>query len=624
MGSDNTRTTGGLRVTHFVAFALGFLVSTVSHQLFGTHLGLSASLRTEVSKQYIAKTPRDLLDESQNAQLLVPASNCTEVQPDATASADPTPSPTSAAPTADPTQLHTGTTVATRSGEPWTPLVQHEIIPESLQEVYEPKNLAFNVTRSMLRRSRPVVGNVQRLHTYLQKLQDGKCTNIFTFGGSVTAGHNVGGPHNSYPRHFIDWLNAKYPCVNATGQPGLHEHYSVSALSSQHAISSWQQMQSLEVPLDLVIIEYNVNDVFINSAVHALEDKGEMKQSNLYASAFYGEMMLRRLLLLRKPDPLAIVFFQADYRGRDWMPEPYSNPTRNRKQLFRGNNAPVKYWLATTYEIPMISANVWLLPLATKLGIDMQHNKSYPFSTNHWHTDPCCHPRHAGHRVLALTLAYALEEERKVMQQGEELSEWEYDLTTNDDPFLRLPMYLSQEEEDLWVQNSASSVNLTIVDFQDPTSTSWRDALVANEGWDLFADNRDKDKFGLITNSTADQEWDPHVAFRLTGEKNGMVEASFIGSYENFGNALMWTDQDPLMHGNCTIDSVQRIVRYEQIAQLNTRWTQKVSVPIFVLKNDVLKAGEEKILHFCLMKPSDKQVQNGESNKFKLLVVRLL
>jgi hypothetical protein len=62
------------------------------------------------------------------------------------------------------------------------------IVPESLRARYAPEALAFPVTESMLRRSRPVIGNNHRLHAYLRKLHSGKCTTVLFMGGSVTRG----------------------------------------------------------------------------------------------------------------------------------------------------------------------------------------------------------------------------------------------------------------------------------------------------------------------------------------------------------------------------------------------------------------------------------------------------
>ena len=59
-----------------------------------------------------------------------------------------------------------------------------ELIPPNLQPTYAHEKLSFNVTRSMLRQSRPVVGNTERIHAYLRKLHAKKCTTVLFMGGS--------------------------------------------------------------------------------------------------------------------------------------------------------------------------------------------------------------------------------------------------------------------------------------------------------------------------------------------------------------------------------------------------------------------------------------------------------
>ena len=59
-----------------------------------------------------------------------------------------------------------------------------EIIPTALLPTYAPNKLQFNVTRSMLRQSRPIVGNTQRLHSYLKKVRSKICTTVVFLGGS--------------------------------------------------------------------------------------------------------------------------------------------------------------------------------------------------------------------------------------------------------------------------------------------------------------------------------------------------------------------------------------------------------------------------------------------------------
>ena len=99
-----------------------------------------------------------------------------------------------------------------------------EIIPPSLHSKYTPDNLEFNITRSMLKRSRPIIGNTERLHAFIHKLQTHQCTVVLFLGGSVTDGHHVKGRSaEAYPAHFMLWLNAQYPCLNQDGSAGQHE-----------------------------------------------------------------------------------------------------------------------------------------------------------------------------------------------------------------------------------------------------------------------------------------------------------------------------------------------------------------------------------------------------------------
>lgn len=101
--------------------------------------------------------------------------------------------------------------------------VMEEIIPPALHSKYTPENLVFNITRSMLKRSRPIIGNTERLHAYIRKLQSQQCTVVLFLGGSVTDGHHVKGRSaEAYPAHFMSWLNAQYPCLKDDGSAGRH------------------------------------------------------------------------------------------------------------------------------------------------------------------------------------------------------------------------------------------------------------------------------------------------------------------------------------------------------------------------------------------------------------------
>lgn len=153
-----------------------------------------------------------------------------------------------------------------------------------------------------------------------------------------------------------------------------------------------------EIPqIDLVFIEFCVNDHYLSDLPHALEDKGDITRNNEYIDMWYSEVIIRRLLLLRRPDPMAIITFNADYIGKSWATfPPYNTPEKARtSNLFRSSEEPVKLWISSLYEIPVFSASIWMLPLASKLGIEKQFPKQFdttnPYSTHDWHADACCH-----------------------------------------------------------------------------------------------------------------------------------------------------------------------------------------------------------------------------------------
>lgn len=150
-----------------------------------------------------------------------------------------------------------------------------------------------------------------------------------------------------------------------------------------------------------------------------------------------------------------------------------------------------------------------------------------------WHTDKCCHPSNTGHRVLTLVLAYCIFEEEQVMKTitpHVDFESVERDMTM--DGIMRDPIYLSPEEDSLYVFGGSQDVD---IDFTDPQEKElWKDYVVMNEGWKWFADNKDQDKFGFITNSTGS-----HLAIEVSNwNKLGRIEVSYLMSYENFGTFL--------------------------------------------------------------------------------------
>ena len=258
-----------------------------------------------------------------------------------------------------------------------------------------------------------------------------------------------------------------------------------------------------------------------------------------YKSAWYTEIILRRLLLVRKPDPVAIITFNADYTAGGWE-EPRNE--KYRKSLSQYSPEPTKLWINALYEIPVISASLFMLSLASKEGAASQFDPKNEYSTKSWHSDRCCHPRHNGHLILNLILAYNFVEEEKVMiqhQNSSDLANVERDLSA-DKSLLRDPLYLSPEEENMYVRtgmmSNASQDN--VLDFTDPNGESiWKEKVILNEGWTWFADNKDNDKYGFIANNITGGQ---HIAFSITGGDHGLVEVSvFIHAYDSLFEAVL-------------------------------------------------------------------------------------
>ena len=112
-------------------------------------------------------------------------------------------------------------------------------------------------------------------------------------------------------------------------------------------------------------------------------------------------------------------------------------------------------------------------------------------------------------------------------QNSSDLAYVERDLSA-DKSLLRDPLYLSPEEENMYVRTGmmshASQDN--VLDFTDPNGESiWKEKVILNEGWTWFADNKDNDKYGFMANNITGGQ---HIAFSITGGDHGLVEVSVL------------------------------------------------------------------------------------------------
>lgn len=246
------------------------------------------------------------------------------------------------------------------------------------------------------------------------------------------------------------------------------------------------------------------------------------------------------------------------------------------------------------------------------------------FSTDAWHWgEECCHPHREGHMVLSLVLAYCIAEEEKFMLHhgGDYKIRLEHDFTadTNEPPpVLRDPLYLSPEEDHMYVRNS---MDVSQLDFTDPNGEEkWKDLIVVQKGWSFFADNKDHDKFGFISNEVKGKT---HFAITITGGKMGLVELSYVMSYENFGDAIAWISSpgDHVRHHLCLSKHYFGVGQRDDVDRMSGHWKEKVSIPTVTILKQRIQEGEQKTLNICLLPKLESR--SWKENKFKLLGVRV-
>lgn len=241
-----------------------------------------------------------------------------------------------------------------------------------------------------------------------------------------------------------------------------------------------------------------------------------------------------------------------------------------------------------------------------------------PYSTSAWHwNEACCHPHREGHLVFSLVLAYCIVEEQKMMSYNDEhKTRIEHDFTKDDPPRLRDPIYLSPDEDDLYV---ARNMDVTGFDFTDPSKEmEWE--IVLKIGWSFHADNVDKDKYGFIANDISGKS---HFAMSITGGKIGLIEISYLMSYENFGDSIAWiSDPDSnVLHHLCNSKQFVGTQQRPDVDRLSGHWEEHVSIPTVTILKQRIKEGVKKNLHVCLL-PQLASIKWKE-NKFKLIGVRV-
>ena len=96
--------------------------------------------------------------------------------------------------------------------------------------------------------------------------------------------------------------------------------------------------------------------------------------------------------------------------------------------------------------------------------------------------------------MLSLLLSYCIVEEEQRMLSGFGGSDSSnHPDSTYDFPNLREPLYISPDEDKLYISNDGTSKDVVNLDFTIPDGESvWKDAIKANNVWKWYADNKDK------------------------------------------------------------------------------------------------------------------------------------
>ena len=224
--------------------------------------------------------------------------------------------------------------------------------------------------------------------------------------------------------------------------------------------------------------------------------------------------------------------------------------------------------------------------------------------------------------MISLVLAYCMVEEERFMPSynDKQKLQIEHDFTADDDELKKLcdPIYLSPDKDDLYVHNIKDVGGLN---FTDPSNeASWNETVILNKGWSHYADNRDKDKYGYIADGV---DGGQHIAMTIKGGKIGIIEVSYVVSYENFGDAVVWISppnhktRHHLCRNKHNFGTRQRL----DVDRLSGHWKERASIPAVTIIKQRTQEGAQKTLHLCLLPHNDSR--KWKENKFKLLGVRV-
>ena len=455
-------------------------------------------------------------------------------------------------------------TTSSAAAAPWASQTKHTLFRWS--DIRPPTGMAVAPLET-LRASRLNVGDVQLVRRFLRRVQTKQCTRVLVLGGSISAGHGVGGLPNAYPTRFTKWLNDAFPCASAaTGGRGRHKlvNRAVPATGSNYWFSKVSQFAS--TPFDLVLVEFSINDMDEGCSKSTMSKSDEVKLKGREgvpkcAISVYTEALIRNLM--RLPSHPAILYLEtgALSKGFDALfPAesgatpgafvrglPWGFPTAIGAEASREHFGVCQY-----YGVPVVSLLDALYPSVVKASSKVQRetNPWTPVAMD-WVRARCdgssvlhserksvqwCKrtgvrnrdPKHlspAGHRFAAQLLVHTILDE---MDRLESFIE-PVDYVAMDQV---KTMYLEKYRLLDWEHSP--------VDVLDLTAAVAAERLVSNSGWSLKEDVPGKP--GHIATA-------PDALLTLHIKAANFIMIGYLISYRNIGRVRVWFDDDKKSSG---------------------------------------------------------------------------
>ena len=222
--------------------------------------------------------------------------------------------------------------------------------------------------------------NAWRMKHVLKKISTpNETVHVYVFGGSETSGIYVHGYKGAWPAEtekMWNWYGENPKASRGLGANARFTNLAVGGTSSQWALHRLSSFISSSDPVDLVILEYDINDcAIIGDNDHAREKFME-----------WYELLLRRLLLL--PNNVAVLYFNAAIShssGKELQAHCWEY-----RQAYQMD--ALKKPLTEAYGIPMISQRdaIWGDFACPPTGKDWDCQKH-----------SCAHPLWEGHQLMA-------------------------------------------------------------------------------------------------------------------------------------------------------------------------------------------------------------------------------